>query len=96
MSFIRDFYSIAVYVLFYLISNTTDTQQLERYVPKFVSVVKMVPEKRGRGKATWRPRSGPRMEGKAKTQEGDPTPTVQRSDSAVVLRSMQLLTTDVA
>ncbi|KAG6214436.1 hypothetical protein E4U34_006118 [Claviceps purpurea] len=58
MSFIRDFYSIAVYVLFYLISNTTDTQQLERYVPKFVSVVKMVPEKRGRGKATWRPRSG--------------------------------------
>ncbi|KAG6167235.1 hypothetical protein E4U11_007366 [Claviceps purpurea] len=63
MSFIRDFYSIAVYVLFYLISNTTDTQQLERYVPKFVSVVKTVPEKRGRGKATWRPRSGPRMEG---------------------------------
>ncbi|KAG6138586.1 hypothetical protein E4U28_004155 [Claviceps purpurea] len=41
MSFIRDFCSIAVYILFCLISNTTDTQQLERYVPKLMSVVKM-------------------------------------------------------
>ncbi|KAG6173435.1 hypothetical protein E4U25_006949 [Claviceps purpurea] len=90
MSFIRDFYSIAVYILFYLISNTTDTQQLERYVPNLAErwkarhvrlhVLNSVERKGQDAVGTPHPR--------AKTQEGDPTPTVQRSDSAVVLRSM--------
>lgn len=67
MSFIRDFYSIAVYILF-IISNTTDTQQtyLKDVCLSLCLFVKMDHDKWRKGDEE-KPRGGhdpSRMEGK--------------------------------